>query len=72
MTEDELLDARGNLRFITIQSVLDPDEAELARAYADLLTDDQRSRWFGDLARLPIAEAVLRTRALLIVKRCAW
>jgi hypothetical protein len=72
MTEDELLDARGNLRFITIQSVLDPDEAELARAYADTLTEDQRSRWLGGLARLPIAEAVLRTRALLIVKRCAW
>jgi len=71
MSEDELLDARGTLRFITIQSVLDPDEAELARAYADLLTDDERSRWFLDLARLPIADAVLQMRALLIVKRAA-
>ena len=71
MTEDELLDARGTLRFITIQSVLDPDEAELARAYADLLTDDERSRWFLDLSRLPIADAVLQMRAILIVKRAA-
>ena len=72
MTEDDLLEARGNLRFITIQSVLDPDEAEYARAYADTLSEPQLHRWLGDLARLPIAEAVLRTRALLIVKRCAW
>jgi hypothetical protein len=72
MTEDEALDARATMHFISIQSVLDPDEAELARAYAESLSAAELRAWFDQLNRLPIAEAVLRTRAMLIVKRGAW
>ena len=72
MTEDEAFDVKATMHLISIQSVLDPDEADLVRAYAASLPPAELRAWLGQLTRLSIAEGVLRTRAMLIVKRGIW
>lgn len=63
------LDAKTMTHFISIQSVLDPDEAALAREVASSLSPTELRAWFDDLSRLSVADAVTKIRTLLGAKK---
>jgi hypothetical protein len=59
------LDAATIAHFISIQSVLDPEEAALAREVAGDLPPAELRAWFDELSKLSVADAVKKIRALL-------
>jgi hypothetical protein len=59
------IDAKTMTHFISIQSVLDPDEAALAREVAGNLPPAELRAWFDELSGLTVAEAVKKIRVLL-------
>ena len=56
--------------FVSIQSVLDPKEAALAREVASSLPPAELRAWFDELSKLTVAEAVKKIRVML-TKRSA-
>jgi hypothetical protein len=63
--------ARLLSHFISIQSVLDPHEAALARDIAAGLTPAELFAWLDELGQLPIADAAKRLRGLFATKEAA-
>ncbi|CAN5398295.1 hypothetical protein BH11MYX1_BH11MYX1_15920 [soil metagenome] len=59
------LDPATMTHFILIQSVLDPDEAALAREVAGNLPPAELRAWFDELSQLSVADAVKKIRVLL-------
>lgn len=59
------IDAKTMTHFISIQSVLDPDEAALARDVASTLPPAELRAWFDELSHLTVAEAVKKIRSML-------
>jgi len=59
------LDAATMSHFISIQSVLDPDEAALARDVAGNLPSEELRTWFDELSKLSVPDAVKKIRVLL-------
>jgi hypothetical protein len=59
------IDPATMAHFISIQSVLDPKEAELARAVAADLSPAELRSWFEELKRLSVPQAVQKIRALV-------
>jgi len=64
------IDAKTMSHFVSIQSVLDPKEAELAREVASSLPPAELRAWFDELTKLTVAEAVKKIRVML-TKRSA-
>ena len=64
------IDAKTMSHFVSIQSVLDPKEAELAREVASSLPPGELRAWFDELTKLTVAEAVKKIRVML-TKRSA-
>ncbi len=64
------IDAKTMSHFVSIQSVLDPKEAELAREVASSLPRAELRAWFDELTKLTVAEAVKKIRVML-TKRSA-
>ena len=63
--------ARLLAHFISIQSVLDPHEAALARDIAAGLTPAELFAWLDELGQLPTADAAKRLRGLFAAKDAA-
>lgn len=63
--------ARLLAHFISIQSVLDPHEAALARDIAAGLTPTELFAWLDELGQLPTADAAKRLRGLFAAKDAA-
>jgi len=59
------IDPATMAHFISIQSVLDPKEAELARAVAADLSPAELRSWFEELKKLNVAQAVQKIRTLI-------
>jgi len=64
------IDAKTMSHFVSIQSVLDPKEAALAREVASSLPPAELRAWFDELSKLTVAEAVKKIRVML-TKRSA-
>jgi hypothetical protein len=63
--------ARLLAHFISIQSILDPHEAALARDIAAGLTPAELFAWLDELGQLPTADAAKRLRGLFATKDAA-
>ncbi|MFT3693833.1 MAG: hypothetical protein QM831_11870 [Kofleriaceae bacterium] len=65
------IDAKTMSHFIAIQSVLDPDEAAIARDVAATLRPSELRTWFDELSQLTVADAVKKIRATIAKKGAA-
>ena len=70
LAEPPPYDAKTMSHFVSIQSVLDPKEAALAREVASSLPPAELRAWFDELTKLTVAEAVKKIRVML-TKRSA-